>query len=164
MPAEPSYRPAVRILLLDEHDRTLLLKYRNPAGDVYWVPPGGGLEDGEDHGAAARRELAEEVGITGVPIEPLGWRRRLVLPWAGHVYDQDERWYVARCRAEEADRGLDADRRALLSREGVSAVRWWTLAEIAAAGEGLHFAPAELAELLPGVLRGDASVERQVGP
>lgn len=164
MPAEPSYRPAVRVLLLDEHDRTLLLRYRNPAGDVYWVPPGGGLECGEDHEAAARRELAEEVGLDGVPIEPLGWRRRLVLPWGGRVYDQDERWFVARCRAEEADRGLDADRMAFLRGEGVSEVRWWTLTEIATAGEELRFAPAELAELLPGVLRGDASVERQVGP
>lgn len=161
MPDEPVYRPAVRILLLDEEDRTLLLRYRNPRGQIYWVPPGGGLEDGEDHEAAAHRELAEELGLGGVEIAPLGWRRRVVVPWAGTVWDQEERWFVARCDAAAVDRGLDAARRAFLETEGVSGVEWWTLDGIAGAA-GVRFAPRRLAELLPAVLQGDPPAAQDV--
>jgi 8-oxo-dGTP pyrophosphatase MutT (NUDIX family) len=59
---------------------------RDPAGRIYvhrrapdkdWCPShhdaaaGGLLRAGEDPGAAARRELAEELGVTGVPLTPL---------------------------------------------------------------------------------------------
>ncbi len=148
---DPVYRRAVRVLLLDERDRTLLLRYRNPQGEIYWVPPGGGLEHGEDHVAAACRELAEEVGIEGVEIGELGWRRRVVVPWQGTTWDQDERWFVARCAAADVERGLDPDRRAFLASEGVSGVRWWTQDEIITAA-GVHFAPEDLGERLRGLL------------
>lgn len=150
---EPVYRPAVRVLLLDEDDRTLLLRYRNQRGEIYWVPPGGGLEDGEDHLQAARRELAEEIGIGSVEIAELGWRRRVVVPWQGTTWDQDERWYVARCPAGDVERGLDPDRRAFLATEGVSGVRWWSPDEILAT-DGVHFAPEDLGDRLPALLRG----------
>ncbi len=151
MPDDPVYRPAVRVLVLDEHDRTLLLRYRNPRGEIYWVPPGGGLEEGEDHVAAAHRELAEELGLGGVEIGELGWRRRVVVPWRGITWDQDEHWFLARCESAEVARGLDAERRAFLATEGVSEVRWWPLDAIRAA-RGVHFAPDDLAERLPAVL------------
>ena len=42
----------------------LLLRWRDPLGGAeIWEPPGGGLEEGEDWEAAARRELAEETGL-----------------------------------------------------------------------------------------------------
>ncbi len=153
MAAKSTYRPAVRVLLLDGDDRTLLLRYVNPRGEVYWVPPGGGLEDGEDHATAARRELAEETGLQDVEIAALGWRRRVVVPWAGRTWDQDERWFVARCDATEVDERLDAGRREVLAAEGVSDVRWWTLDDIVGA-TGVHFAPDDLADRLPAVLGG----------
>lgn len=154
------YRPAVRVVLVDGDDRVLLLRYVAPDGHVYWVPPGGGLEGDEDHRAAAQRELREELGVRGVDLEDIGWRRRLVIEWAGELWDQDEVWFMARCEAADTGEGvLDA-----LQEEGVDAVRWWTVAEILAA-RGLDFAPEKLGNLLPGLLAGHRSPgTREIGP
>src|SRR5579863_5618870 len=42
-----------------------------------WSMPGGGIHRGETPEAAAHRELAEEVGITGVSLSPAGSARGL---------------------------------------------------------------------------------------
>ena len=57
-------------------DGKVLLGY-NAKGGVnqgQLVVPGGGIEEGEDLEAAARREMLEEVGInlTSVPLHPIG--------------------------------------------------------------------------------------------
>jgi isopentenyldiphosphate isomerase len=68
------------------HAATAVL-VRDPAGRIYvhrrstekdWAPgahdaaAGGVLQDGEDPVASAGRELAEELGVTGAALEPLG--------------------------------------------------------------------------------------------
>lgn len=50
----------VRVLALDEHDRVLLLRHSYGSGK--WMPPGGGLNRGEDPLAAGLREFTEETG------------------------------------------------------------------------------------------------------
>jgi ADP-ribose pyrophosphatase len=55
---------AVAIVTLDEDDQvTLILQYRHPLGRRIWELPAGLIDDGEDPAAAAKRELAEEVGL-----------------------------------------------------------------------------------------------------
>ena len=54
-------REAIRCLVLDGAGRALLVRYGGDPGGGWWGPPGGGLEAGEDHLAAARRELREEL-------------------------------------------------------------------------------------------------------
>lgn len=60
----PRRREAVRIVTLDPDDRVLLFRVADVDGvePDWWETPGGGLQPGEDVMAAARRELAEEVG------------------------------------------------------------------------------------------------------
>lgn len=50
----------VRVLALDDRGRVLLV--RHSYGTRNWMPPGGGLEPGEDPIDTATRELLEEAG------------------------------------------------------------------------------------------------------
>jgi 8-oxo-dGTP diphosphatase len=59
--------PRIRVsALLEWRDRILLCRHEKP-GKEYWLLPGGGVNSGESLVDALRRELAEEVGIRGVP-------------------------------------------------------------------------------------------------
>ena len=84
-------RRTSRLILLDGDDRVLLFlvedttvfRPNDPSPAVYWVTPGGSLEPGESHEDAARRELWEETGISG--LEPGPWVAvgEPLLNWAG---------------------------------------------------------------------------------
>ncbi len=56
----PTVRRAARVLLLDGANRVLLVEF-SYRGRRWWCAPGGGLEDGESHEDAARREVAEDL-------------------------------------------------------------------------------------------------------
>ena len=138
-------RHAARLVLLDEKDRLLLFRARTPQGDAeFWVTPGGGLLDGENHEAAARREMIEETGLEG-EIGPCVWTRRHLHRWGERWIDQHERYYVTRVTCAELDPSEPDDY--------TLDHRWWTLEEIESAPD--VFAPRRLAELLPAILRGE---------
>ncbi|GAA3042935.1 hypothetical protein GCM10020000_22560 [Streptomyces olivoverticillatus] len=78
-------RKAARVILLDPYDRVLLLHGYEP-GDpstTWWFTPGGGLEGDESWEEAARRELAEETGITEIELGPVLWTRTCSFPFDG---------------------------------------------------------------------------------
>lgn len=61
------------VVALDEDDRICLLRqYRHAAGGWLWELPAGKLDPGEDPFQAARRELAEEAGVTAQDWQGLG--------------------------------------------------------------------------------------------
>jgi 8-oxo-dGTP pyrophosphatase MutT (NUDIX family) len=61
------------IVALDAQDQVYLVgEFNFPLQRYEWMIPSGKVEDGEDPLAAARRELAEEVGMTATLWEPLG--------------------------------------------------------------------------------------------
>jgi 8-oxo-dGTP pyrophosphatase MutT (NUDIX family) len=137
---EPIDRSAVRALVLDRHERVLLVKFRDDQGQVWWATPGGGIDDGESAEEAIRRELVEEAGLVDYELGPEIWRREHVFAWLGRILRQRERIFVV--RVEEHEPAPTAD----LPAEQVFELRWWTLAELEGATETL--VPARLAHFM----------------
>ncbi|MFJ2026300.1 NUDIX hydrolase [Streptomyces sp. NPDC087897] len=137
-------RKVARVVLLDPDDRVLLLHGHEPddTADAWWFTPGGGLEGDESREQAARRELAEETGITDIELGPPLWTRICSFPFDGRRWNQDEWYYLARTtHTDTAPLGLTD-----LERRSIAGLRWWTSAELLSTRETVY--PTRLAELL----------------
>ena len=150
-------RHIARALVFDPADRLLLIAYEavrpidpaKPEERCFWFMPGGGLEEGETHEAACRRELSEEIGVDDAPIGPLvatcdGPFRLFLKP-----RDARERYFVVRLPSDR----IDTARLAETEDNPVLGTRWWTLAELEASAERIE--PAGLAAVVRRVLAGD---------
>ena len=62
------YRPNVGVVLFNAQGRVWLGRRSRTQGPDNWQFPQGGVDDGEDLEAAARRELQEETGVTSVTL------------------------------------------------------------------------------------------------
>ena len=92
---EPIVRPTARVVLISGGNRVLLFLHVAEGLPQLWVPPGGGIEDGEAPSDAAVREVWEETGAH-VEVEGPIWHRRVVFPFKGRRYDTHETYFVAR--------------------------------------------------------------------
>lgn len=148
MAEHDALRKAARVVLLDRHDRILLLHGYEPddPSDTWWFTPGGGLEGAEEWADAARRELAEETGITEIDLGPVLWRRICSFPFDGRRWDQDECYFLARTDQEPDWTGGGTE----LERRSLTGLRWWTCEELLATRETVY--PTRLAELLQRLL------------
>lgn len=139
----PRLRQAARALLLDPDDHVLLARFEFPTATV-WALPGGGLDEGETTEDGLRRELHEELGLTAFELGPHIWNREHVIPMiTGHDGQQD-RIHLVRVDPFEPCPTIGWER---LRAEFVHELRWWTVAEIAAATD-TRFAPRALYPLL----------------
>jgi TDG/mug DNA glycosylase family protein len=153
---EPIERPAVRALVLDAEGRTLLVKFVDVVGQVWWATPGGGIAEGESAEQTLRRELREELGLTDFELGPEIWWREHTFAWMGRILRAAERIHLVRVDEHEAAPEID------LLAEGVHEVRWWTLPELESAEETL--VPKRLAEFLRELLeRGPPAEPVDVG-
>lgn len=137
-------RRAARVILLDETDRVLLIRFvitRRGGDVVFWATPGGGLEGGEDTLTAARRELMEELGLE-LPLTGPVHEATAVFEHEGAPLENTDVFFLARCEAS-APRlgGLDEAERQVM-RE----IRWWSADAIAASAEAVF--PEGLAEVV----------------
>jgi NUDIX domain len=103
----------------------------------------------EDHPAAVRRELTEELGqLDALPIGP--WiGRRCQTFWLGRWMTRRERWVL--CRAEPFQ--VDPAHVTTLAAEAIQELRWWSSDELRARRPVVT--PRDLPDLLDRIAAGD---------
>jgi ADP-ribose pyrophosphatase YjhB (NUDIX family) len=126
VPTDPRLRPAVRAALVDPEDRVLMVRFDFGGGDGLWALPGGGVEPGESHAEALRRELLEVVGVDPRDPGPCIAHRTHVFEMG--AWDGQEEWYyLARVEPFTPGGSFSADE---MAAEGVVEMRWFSVAEL----------------------------------
>lgn len=130
-------RATARLIILDPEGRILLIEYANvresavhPGLKRFWFTPGGGIEAGETAAQAALREMAEEVGLTGLPLIGEVARRDAVNDVFTRAAFCRERYFLVRT----PDAAFDTARLAETDQDEVLDVRWWRIAELERSG------------------------------
>lgn len=140
-------RPTVKLLLVDQDERLLLLRSEDPATSaVCWYPVGGGVEPGESLHAAARREAYEETGLATLPDGEHVWTRDHTYRYDARTVEVHEDWLLVRVPSFAPAPARLTEREA----RTLTGARWWRADELAATTETV-FPPglgARLATLL----------------
>lgn len=110
----PEHRPNVGIVLFHADGRVWYGRRAGTPGPHNWQFPQGGVDAGEDFYAAARRELAEETGVTSTSLlgRTEGWivydfppgAERGRKGWKG----QKQVWFALRFEGDETEINLEA--------------------------------------------------------
>ena len=109
------YRPCVGVMLFNGEGRVFVGRRSDRSEEgvdsTWWQMPQGGLDEGEDPEAGARRELAEETGVKSarfvarardwltydLPSELVG------IAWHGRYRGQKQMWFAARFEGKESE-------------------------------------------------------------
>jgi 8-oxo-dGTP pyrophosphatase MutT (NUDIX family) len=149
-------RSAVRLVVVDVHDKVLLFHTHDPdRPDLgsWWELPGGGIDRGETYLDAAIRELREETGIVadrsrvGLP----NWRRTASFRHRQNRHLQDEVVVTVRLPVPGPD--VNEAQRLDYEREDYFGFRWWPRPEIVSSNQ--RFYPGQLPALLDAFLHGE---------
>ena len=135
-------RPAARILLVDREGRVLLFRFTPEDRPPFWCTPGGALDPDESYAAAARRELAEEVGLDRDCGPEVAQRTVEFLTIEGVEVIADERWF----RVDVDNPDIDTRGHTALERRVMTQWRWFARDEIADYPERIY--PEDLPEML----------------
>ncbi len=109
------YRPCAGAALFNARGQVFLGRRRGrkgrPESDLEWQMPQGGIDEGEDPEAAARRELYEETNVRSVELigEAPGWLS-YDLPvafvgggWTQRYRGQTQKWFAYRLTGPESE-------------------------------------------------------------
>lgn len=145
MTSSPRLRPAVRGLVIDPLNAVLMVKLVFPEG-VWWVMPGGGIEENEDLHTALQRELAEEVGLTDYEVSGVLWTRDHHFSMSstdGVQWDgQSETVFVVRAERFTPAPHMTQEQ---LHAENLHDHKWWNIEELQQFSGTDNFAPPDLA-------------------
>jgi 8-oxo-dGTP pyrophosphatase MutT (NUDIX family) len=137
-------RQAVRALLITPAHDILMVRFEFPTRQV-WALPGGGLDPGENHLTALRRELIEETGLHDPDIGPHIWTREHVIPFVDGTFDgQRDVVHLVHTERFDPEPAIGWEQ---MRAERVHEMRWWSLDEVTA-GSDIGFAPASLPRML----------------
>jgi 8-oxo-dGTP pyrophosphatase MutT (NUDIX family) len=150
-------RKTARVVLIDEHQRILLMKINavgvGAAGEanaprLMWVTLGGRIEEGENVLEAARREIEEETGLLNVEVGPPVFYGEQVLEVRGEPVHFKETFVLARTRTGAlSDAGWSDEERKV-----VVDLRWFTRDELKTTTDIIK--PPRLAEYVDGIITG----------
>jgi len=145
-------RHCARAVIVNELREVLLVYYSDeksvnpakPENTQYWVPPGGGVEEGEPHETAVVREVEEETGLQNPQVEKWIWTRTHDLIHKGEIKTFIERYYLVHTiKADCPMRNRTAD-------EDIKKHRWWSLEELRGSDE--LFFPEGFTKLLEAII------------
>ena len=138
----------VKLLLLDEEDRLLLVHGRDPrTGNSHWYPVGGGVEPGESLHEAATREAYEETGLPTLLQGTSVWSRDHTYEFDGRSVEVHEDWLLHRVeRFDPAPAGMSDYETAT-----VLGFRWWHADELSRTTDSVF--PPTLGQLLARLVR-----------
>ncbi len=128
----PHYRPNVGIVLINRGGHVWLGRRAGSRAPFNWQFPQGGVDDGEDLEAAARRELQEETGVVSADVlgHTEGWIAYdfpagfMGSKRARGFRGQRQVWFAMRFTGEDAEVNLNAHHE-----PEFDAWRWADLAE-----------------------------------
>ena len=110
------YRPCAGVMLVNR-DGKVFVGQRIDTTLEAWQMPQGGIDEGEDAGAAAIRELGEETGVTPDKVTLVAEAPEELLydlppdlvgtVWKGRYRGQRQRWFLFRFVGEDADIRID---------------------------------------------------------
>ncbi|TCN33478.1 NUDIX domain-containing protein [Kribbella orskensis] len=144
----------MKLLLLDQDDRLLLIHAKDPLTQAEcWYPVGGGIEPGETLQEAAAREAHEETGLVDLPPGLPVWRRDHTYEYDGRAIEVHEKWLM-----HTVDR-FDPVPAQLTETEArtILGFRWWRAQELAEVTETIF--PPRLGYLLMDLLTDGAPAE-----
>jgi putative (di)nucleoside polyphosphate hydrolase len=114
-----AYRPCVGVMLLNRDGLVWIgrrfQKHNDDGVGKWWQMPQGGIDEGEDHALAAKRELAEETAVTSAEIiaEAPEWytydlpEELIGLSWKGKYRGQTQKWFAMRFTGDDSEIKLE---------------------------------------------------------
>ena len=160
-------RPTARVVLLDAHDKLLLLRIHDPAvtggpqplrTPDFWLLVGGGVQAGETHEEAAYREVVEETGLRDATIGACLWtRERPMLAPDGRMGLMKVRFYLG--RVDSPAPAVSFAGHEPLEAATTVGHRWFRHDEILTREPTETFLPIGLGSLLGAVLEGVTPAE-----